>query len=128
MSAGQTPVMAESEPIYHLALARDWELATTAGEYLMSTRGVGLDEVGFIHAAHRHQVQGVADRYYAGTDEKLVLLTVDPGRLDVPVVEEVPGSADEAFPHIYGPLPVGAVISVSAVGRDADGHPTVLAD
>ena len=34
-----------------------------------------------------------------------------PGLLDVPVVVEAPAGADEAFPHIYGPLPVAAVVA-----------------
>ena len=112
--------MGQDALIYHLALARDWDLATTVGEYRMSTRGASLDEVGFIHAAHRRQVDGVADRYYADVTDKLVLLAIDPTRLEVPVVEEVPPGGDEAFPHIYGPLPVGAVVTVEPV-RDRPG-------
>jgi uncharacterized protein (DUF952 family) len=43
-------------------------------------------------------------------DEPLVLLEIDPALLDVPVVVEVPDGAHQAFPHIYGPLPVAAVV------------------
>ena len=48
-----------------------------------------------------------------------MLLSIDPSLLDVPVVDEMamPGSAPgssgaELFPHVYGPLPVAAVIAV----------------
>lgn len=107
--------------IFHLAFADDWRAAEERGEYRISTRGATLDEVGFLHAGHGHQVAGVAERYYADVTEDLVLLVIDPDRLDVPLIEEVPRGGAEAFPHIYGPLPVSAVVDVRAVGRTADG-------
>lgn len=105
-----------AEPLFHLALRRDWEQAQQAGEYLVSTLGRTLEDEGFLHASYRHQVEGVRSRFYAEVTEPLVRLEIDPDRLDVPVVEEVPGGADEAFPHIYGPLPVAAVVEVRPVG------------
>ena len=101
-----------TERLFHLALRRDWEEAKEAGEYRVSTRGRTLAEEGFLHASYAHQWQGVRDAYYADVSEPLVLLVVDPALLDVPVVEEVPAGGDEAFPHVYGPLPVAAVVTV----------------
>ena len=101
-----------TERLFHLALRRDWEAAQEAGEYRVSTRGRTLAEEGYLHASYAHQWQAVRDAYYADVTEPLVLLEVDPARLDVPVVEEVPGGGAEAFPHVYGPLPVAAVVSV----------------
>ena len=101
-----------TERLYHLALRRDWEAAQEAGEYRVSTRGRTLAQEGFLHASYAHQWQGVRDAYYADVTEPLVLLEVDPARLDVPVVEEVPAGGAEAFPHVYGPLPVAAVVAV----------------
>jgi len=75
-----------------------------------------LPEEGFLHASYAHQWQGVRDAYYADVTEPLVLLEVDPALLDVPVVEEVPVGGDEAFPHVYGPLVTGAVVSVRDLG------------
>ena len=107
--------------IHHLALAADWAAAQEAGEYRTSTLGATLDQVGFMHASHAHQVAGVAERYYRDVADELVLLLVDPDRLDVPVVEEVPDGGTEAFPHVYGPIPVEAVVEARPVGRTADG-------
>ena len=103
-----------TERLFHLALRRDWEEArgSEAGEYRVSTRGRTLAEEGYLHASYAHQWQGVRDAYYADVTEPLVLLEVDPALLDVPVVEEVPAGGDEAFPHVYGPLPVAAVVAV----------------
>ena len=100
-----------TEHLFHLALRRDWEAAQDDGEYRVSTRGRTLAEEGFLHASFGHQWQGVRDAYYADVTEPLVLLEVDPALLDVPVVEEAPAGGDEAFPHVYGPLPVAAVVT-----------------
>jgi len=98
-------------PIFHIALLSDWEQAQRAGSYTVSTRGRSLAEEGFIHASRADQWTGVRDRFYADVDAPLVLLQIDPALLDVPVVEEAaePGSL-VTFPHIYGPLPAGAVV------------------
>ncbi|WP_440066745.1 DUF952 domain-containing protein [Streptosporangium sp. OZ121] len=98
--------------ILHLALASDWDAARQAGEYRVSTIGRTLDDVGFIHACADHeQLRGVVERFYRDVTDPLVLLSVDPAGLDVRM-EEVPGDSPEAFPHIYGPLPVTAVTAV----------------
>ncbi|CAN5525557.1 DUF952 domain-containing protein [soil metagenome] len=111
-----------SGPIYHAALPDDWSAARRCGEYRMSTRGVTLEHEGFIHCSHRHQVEGVARRFYSDVAE-LVLLTIDPARLPVPVVEEPPTDGiDELFPHVYGPIPVDAVESAERWRPDGDGY------
>lgn len=102
------------DTIYHLALARDWEEAEE--EYAFSTVGVRLEDAGFMHCSFGHQVRDVAQRYYAGRDDVLVL-AIDPARVDAEVRVEALGTA-EAFPHIYGPLPRAAVISVTPWGED----------
>jgi uncharacterized protein (DUF952 family) len=107
-------------PLYHLALAAEWERARAAGAYDRSTIGRSLAEEGFIHCSFASQVPATADRFYRGRDD-VVLLRIDPDLLDADVrVEEVPG-AGEAFPHLYGPLPVGAVAWARPVPLDGDG-------
>src|SRR5688572_5844597 len=46
-----------SPPLYHAALPADWTAAAAAGVYTMSTRGVTLEQEGFIHCSYRHQVE-----------------------------------------------------------------------
>lgn len=94
--------------VYHLALADEWRTAKACGEYRRSTRGLSLEQVGFIHASGAHQVEATFRRFYADA-EAVVLLTLDPGRLAAPLRWEATPPSDELFPHIYGPLPVGAV-------------------
>lgn len=96
-------------PVYHLALPQDWAAAFADGEYRMSTRGMTLDDVGFIHCSRRDQLERTAHLFYGDLDQ-LVLLTIDPGRVPADIVHEPPEpGGDDLFPHIYGPLPVEAV-------------------
>ncbi|HET9656046.1 MAG TPA: GNAT family N-acetyltransferase, partial [Kineosporiaceae bacterium] len=113
--------------VHHLALARDWEAARSAGTYRVSTLGRTLDQVGFVHACLAGpQLSGVAERFYAGVSEPLVLLTLDRDRLRAPVlVEPVHGAGSGPqglFPHVYGPVEVDAVVAVRAMARDASGR------
>ena len=107
--------------LWHLALASEWEEARAGNGYRTSTLGRTLDEVGFTHCAHAAQVEGVADRFYAEVEVPLVLLEIDPSLLQSPVVEEVPDGRGEAFPHVYGPVDLAAVVGVHEVGRRSDG-------
>ena len=103
-------------PIFHVALASEWEEARTTGAYTTSTLGVTLEEEGFIHASREDQWQGVLERFYGGVTEPLVLLVIDTDRLSSPVVEEVPPGASETFPHVYGPIDPAAVVEVRPLG------------
>jgi uncharacterized protein (DUF952 family) len=48
------------------------------------------------------------------------LLVIDPSRLPADVrIEDLDGG-EERFPHIYGPLPIDAVVRVDAVPVDGD--------
>jgi uncharacterized protein (DUF952 family) len=100
--------------IFHIAERRDWEAARrSGGPYEISTRGRTLAEVGFIHASRdEDQVRTVQNAFYADLDD-LLLLVIDPGGLDVRD-EPVDG---QVFPHIYGPLPIEAVIDVRPLPR-----------
>jgi uncharacterized protein (DUF952 family) len=107
--------------IYHVTTRAVWDEAVRAGVYEMSTRDVSLAEQGFIHCSLVHQLSDVVDRLYGDVGD-LVVLAVDPDRLDVPVrYEAVPDAAQE-YPHVYGPLPLAAVVEVRAVTRAPDGR------
>ena len=107
--------------IYHAALPVDWAEAQHSGTYTTSTRDRSLADEGFIHASYEHQVDGVVNRYYADVDE-LVVLVIDERRVGSPVIDESPTGdpADEHFPHIYGPIPIGAVVEARAWKRNPD--------
>ncbi|MFK8023367.1 MAG: DUF952 domain-containing protein [Ilumatobacter sp.] len=111
------------EPLFHAAMPDDWAAAFVTGEYTMSTRGLTLADVGFIHLSTLEQVEGTANRFYADVDQ-LVLLTVAPRKVPSEIKWEPPApDADTLFPHIYGPLPIAAVVRNDYWFRtiDADG-------
>jgi uncharacterized protein (DUF952 family) len=106
--------------IYHIAEAADWEQAQRDGQYTTSTRGVSLAEQGFIHTSQPAQVALVANAFYQGVPD-LVLLTIDTERVGSPIrYEPVPGQ-DLPYPHIYGPLNPDAVIEARPFPPGPDG-------
>ena len=104
------------EPIFHIARSSDWRAAEREGEYRVSTRDATLDDVGFIHCSFGHQVTRVARLVY-GDDDDVVLLTIDPDRVPAEIRHENLEGGTEAFPHIYGPLPVSAVVEIGPMTR-----------
>jgi uncharacterized protein (DUF952 family) len=106
------------QTLVHLCSAESWSLAQRCGE-LQPRPGDG-----FIHLSTPEQVHLPANRLYRGRRD-LVLLRVDPGRLHAPLRWEPGVKTDPAammFPHLYGPLPVGAVIDVAAYLPGPDGR------
>jgi glutathione S-transferase len=100
--------------IYHLALAEEWQAAQRHGSYRRSTRGLSLEQVGFIHASRVDQLAATYRRFY-GDAGPVMLLTIDPQRLTAPLrYEPAPQGSEkgsELFPHLYGPLPLEAVLN-----------------
>lgn len=103
--------------LVHLCGQKQWSDARGQG-------GIRPDAgAGFIHLSTPEQVHLPANRLYRGRGD-LVLLHIDPALLDSPVrwepgVETDPESM--LFPHLYGPLPPGAVIRVTAYRPAPDG-------
>lgn len=90
------------ERLFHIARTADWEQAQREGVYRVSTLGKLLKDTGFIHLSFAHQVKPVADAFYNGMTD-LVLLELDPNQLCAPVVVE------SLFPHLYGEIKLKAV-------------------
>ena len=107
--------------LFHITERAAWLAAARSGEYRISTRGVTLEEQGFIHCSLPHQLRAVAEFRY-GDAEDLVVLVIDSTKLAAPVRYEVPEPGSEPFPHIYGPVPVTAVTAVIPVTRAAAGR------
>ena len=83
-------------------------------------RGSPVDIVdGYIHLSCGSQLAETLDKHFSGVGG-LMLAAVDLSRLGDTVRWE-PARGGQLFPHIYGPLPVAAVLSVAAVERTADG-------
>jgi uncharacterized protein (DUF952 family)/GNAT superfamily N-acetyltransferase len=107
------------EVLLHLTTPATWRVALAAGS--LATPSLLAD--GFIHLSSSEQVHLPADRLFAGRDDVL-LLVIDPRRLDAPVRWEPGVPSDPAsmtFPHLYGLLPVSVVTSVVPYRPGPDG-------
>ena len=102
--------------VTHIADRNDWRTAATHGEY----RPASLAEEGFIHASSAYQTLMPANLFYRGR-RGLVLLGIDQPRLRSEVRWEEPQPTVEAFPHIYGPLNIDAVVADEPFDPGSDG-------
>jgi len=106
------------EFIVHLCNRQDWEIALAAGEY----RATSLDSEGFIHCSRPDQILEVANSFYRQVPD-LVLLWIEPRRLTHEVRYEKPDSeAQVHYPHVYGPINLDAIHSVSNFPVHQDGY------
>lgn len=100
--------------ILHITTRKAWIDATRLGQYSAAS----LQSEGFIHASTVSQLVPVATKFYKD-QSGLVLLEIDPKRLTSEVKWEKPTGGpppgvpeDDAFPHIYGPINLDAVVQV----------------
>ncbi|WP_434975218.1 DUF952 domain-containing protein [Streptomyces bauhiniae] len=109
----QQPEVQQPE-ILHITERALWDAAREQGSYEVSTRGRTLAEVGYVHFSTRAQLPRVAAFLYGDEPDRddLVVLVVDPSLLDAPLRYEAMPPAGEEFPHVYGAVPVSAVVGV----------------
>ena len=101
--------------ILHLCLSSDWEKSQTESAYHPGS--LNLD--GFIHCSQPEQILDVANRYYPG-EHNLVLLWIDLDRLQPKVRWEFADGED--FPHVYGPINMDAIRAVTHFAPNDDGR------
>ncbi|HEY3535236.1 MAG TPA: DUF952 domain-containing protein [Pedococcus sp.] len=100
--------------IYHLAEPEHWAAVSSGGSYTRSTRGRTVEQEGFVHCSTDEQWPVVRRKFYADVDGPLVLLEIDESRLpQAPVWEVGDPATGERFPHLYHPLPAGAVVAAT---------------
>ena len=95
---------------FKILTAGQWEAFQRAG--IFAGAPVDLAD-GYIHLSAADQVQGTLDKHFVGQDG-LMLAEVDLAVLGDAVRWEV-SRGGALFPHIYGPLPMAAVIATRAV-------------
>jgi uncharacterized protein (DUF952 family) len=101
--------------ILHLLPRESWAEAQAHGQLVAPS----VATEGFAHCSTEHQMVDVANKYYRGTSN-MVLLNIDPTRLTSQLKFEPPAHLDGSpalpheplFPHIYGPINLDAVIEV----------------
>lgn len=90
--------------ILHITDKNTWTSAQKEGIYQADT----LDNEGFIHCCLPAQLEGVLEQWFSGVED-LVILEIDPDKINTDVVYENLEGGKEKFPHIYGPIPLVAI-------------------
>jgi len=104
-----------SNLIVHLCQYQEWLKAQEIDNY----QNKSLSREGFIHCSQPAQILKVANRFYREIPD-LVLLWIDPDKITSEIRWETADS--EVFPHIYGPINLAAVISVTELKPAIDGY------
>ncbi|WP_442604180.1 DUF952 domain-containing protein [Paenibacillus sp. KN14-4R] len=90
--------------IFHIISRIDWNLLKDKDIY----EPASIAEEGFIHCSTQNQVIGVAESFYKGKDD-LLLLAIAEDRVHAKVVFEDLYDLGQKYPHIYGALNLDAV-------------------
>jgi uncharacterized protein (DUF952 family) len=106
-----------TKKIYKIVTAQDWMKAENAGLFKGSPADM---RDGFIHFSDSHQVRATAEHYFGGQDG-LVLVAADAARLGEALKWE-PSRGGEDFPHLYGDLPMGAIVWTKSLPLGPDGR------
>lgn len=101
--------------ILHLLSCDSWVAAQAHGQLIAPS----VATEGIAHCSTEHQIVDVANKYYSGANN-MVLLNIDPKKLTSKLKFEPPAHLDGSpalphepmFPHIYGPINLDAVIEV----------------
>lgn len=110
--------------IYHLTSRQVWRDSQARGDYRVES----LESEGFIHCSTRTQVLPVAEKYYGGQQD-ILLLEIDPSLLSSELRWEPPSGGapppgvpeGELFPHVYGPINLEAIVKVYDLESNPDG-------
>jgi uncharacterized protein (DUF952 family)/GNAT superfamily N-acetyltransferase len=110
--------------ILHLTNSATWIEAQQQGFITAPS----LATEGFIHCSTEHQMSTVANKYYRGATN-MVLVHIDPAALTSPLKWEPPAHIDGSpslpneplFPHIYGVINLDAVVQVIDFPSNPDG-------
>ena len=105
------------ELIFHIAREAEWAAAKSAGTY----RGADEDRVdGFIHFSTATQVRQSAAKHRAG-EASLMLVACNPDAFGTDLKWE-PARGGDLFPHLYGDMPMSAVVWARPLQLDANGQ------
>lgn len=102
--------------IYHLARKAAWAEAEKTGIYT----GTPEDRAdGFIHFSTAAQVEESAAKHRAGETDLLLVAVNEAGLGDA--LKWEPSRGGQLFPHLYGDMPLSAVIEVTPLPLGPDG-------
>ncbi len=108
---------------YKIVTAADWQSATRGGNFTGSTDD---RRDGFIHLSTASQVRETAARHFSAQSGLIV------AAIDLAVVADIlkweASRGGALFPHLYGPLPMTAVLWSKPLPVGQNGHHIVPAE
>ncbi|MEH7884297.1 DUF952 domain-containing protein [Bacillus sp. JJ1609] len=102
--------------ILHIISEEDWKKAQREGLHTPSS----LDDEGFIHCSTKEQLIWVANSFFKGHTD-LLLLCIDAKKVRARIVYEDTSDTGMLFPHIYGTLNLDAIFKVMTFKPSMDG-------
>lgn len=108
--------------LLHITTPAAWEKTQGQDEYTAPS----LESEGFIHCSAIEQLVDTANIHFQG-QSPLVVLVIDTTLVEAPIRYEEPlGSSTRnpnlRFPHVYGPIPVNAVVECVDMTLDESGN------
>ncbi|MDF1631071.1 DUF952 domain-containing protein [Mycoplana sp. MJR14] len=105
-----------SDTVYKIVPASLWQSARQKGSF----EGAPVDLAdGFIHFSTAAQAKETAEKHFSGQTD-LLLVAVDGASLGDALVYE-PSRGGQLFPHLYGSLPLDAVLWEKPLPLGPDG-------
>jgi uncharacterized protein (DUF952 family) len=102
--------------VYKIVATEEWAKAQAAGVFT----GAAIDRAdGFIHFSTAEQAPETAAKWFAGRGD-LTLVAIDAEALGKDLRWE-PSRGGALFPHLYGPLPMSAVVWSRPLRLGSDG-------
>lgn len=109
--------IADNDLIYKIVTSEQWQHAQKAGRF----QGAPVDlKDGYIHLSTAAQVRETVAKHFAG-QSGLLLLGVSAAALADNLRYE-PSRGGQLFPHLYGELPIEAVVSIDDLPLGDDGR------
>jgi uncharacterized protein (DUF952 family) len=103
--------------VYKIVAAEEWAEAEAADVFT----GAAIDRAdGFIHFSTAEQAPETAAKWFAGRGD-LILAAIEAGALGDDLRWE-PSRGGALFPHLYGPLPMSAVVWSRPLPLGPDGR------
>jgi uncharacterized protein (DUF952 family) len=114
--------------IYHIATEKDYLRSIKSDNYIPTN----FNEIGFVHCALEVSVISVANDYYSNIEDNLLLLKIDPLKLQSETkyesaapekgVETQHISTSLVFPHVYGPIDNSSVEGIGMLLKGKNGY------
>ena len=111
-----TTAVSAGERIFHIAKKSEWQKAQEVGSYSHKS----LEAEGFIHCSIPTQLRRVADDFFKGQID-LLLLEIDEDRLTSKIEWDYVEHLEQDFPHIYGVINLDGVKKIFELTSDKEG-------